>query len=154
MQPHPDFAGTTLPRSADLGLFRLTPLGPGAVDEDFAAVTGSARVLVGQFGSDWPSGLTLEDNRIDLAWHEREFTLCRSFAWILRDAVGTYLGCAYIYPEPGERGQGKINLWLVDRADRLELILPFRDRLAKWLEPRLPQGSQYVWAVNDQAMPT
>ena len=154
MQPHPDFAETTLPRNANLGIFRLAPLSPESAEEDFAAVSGSARVLIGQFGNDWPSGLTEEENRIDLAWHEREFTLCRSFSWILRDADSAYLGCAYVYPEPGARGKGRIELWLIDSSDRLELLSSFRLRLSEWLVPWLPQGSQYEWHVNDGAVPT
>lgn len=149
MQPHPDFANSTLPRHADLGLFRLAPLAPDAVDEDFAAVVASERVLVGAYGGDWPRGLTLEENRIDLAWHEREFTLCRSFSWVLRDAQGTYLGCAYVYPEPGTRGQGKINLWLVDTPDRLARLAAYKPCLAAWLAPWLPPGSRYDWHIND-----
>lgn len=148
MEPHPDFAGRMLPRSADLGAFRLTPLVPEAAYDDFAAVTRSAGVLRRFFGSDWPVGLTLAENRLDLAWHEREFTLCRSFAWILRDADGDYLGCAYVFPEPGERGRGQVCLWLVDRPDRLALLRTFQPVLAAWLQPWLPEGGTYTWRVN------
>jgi hypothetical protein len=151
MQPHPDFAGSTLPRSADLGLFRLTPLAPDAAEEDFAVVTTSAPVLKGFFGGDWPLGLTLDDNRIDLAWHEREFRARRSFSWILRDKNGVYLGCAYVSPDLGARGQGQIHLWLADTPDRLALLTAFQPVLAKWLQPWLPAGGGYDWYVNDRA---
>jgi hypothetical protein len=154
MQPHPDFAGRMLPRSADLGLFHLAPLGPCFTEEDFAAVTRSAPVLQGIFGSDWPMGLTLEENGVDLAWHEREFTSCRSFAWILRGSDGVYLGCAYVYPNLGERGRGRINLWLVDSPDRLAKLAAFQPALAAWLQPWLPPGSHYDWQVNDRGQPT
>jgi hypothetical protein len=153
MQPHPDFAGRMPPRSAEIGPFRLVPLAPDAAEEDFAMVTGSARVLVGQFGGDWPKGLTLPENRIDLAWHEREFTLCRSFSWIIRDQNGAYLGCAYVFPEPGSVGKGKINLWVIDRPDRISLLSAVRQSLAAWLGPWLPQGGQYSWHLNDQPTP-
>ena len=106
MKPHPDFAGIDLPRECDLGGFRLTPLSPDHVEEDYAAVMSSADVLRGLF-DDWPDGLTLEDDLIDLAWHEREFTTRRSFAWIIRDGEGSYLGCAYVFPAPGERGRSR-----------------------------------------------
>ena len=149
MQPHPDLAGGVPPRSAELGAFRLTPLAPAFAEEDFEVVTGSARVLRGFFGTDWPDGLTLEDNRIDLAWHEREFTAARSLAWILRDAAGAYLGCAYVYPSPGERLRGDIYLWLADTPDRIARLAAFRSELADWLAPWLPPGARYDWHVND-----
>ena len=46
----------------------------------------------------WPEGLTRESNLIDLAWHQKEFEARRSFAWIIEDGAGDYLGCAYVYP--------------------------------------------------------
>jgi hypothetical protein len=152
MQPHPDLAGRMPPRSADLGLFRLTPLDPAAADEDFAVVTRSAPVLRGFFGGDWPDGLTLAENRIDLAWHEREFTTCRSLSWILRDAAGTYLGCAYVFPRLGERLRGDIYLWLADHPERRARLAAFQPLLAEWLTPWLPPGGQYDWHVNDKGL--
>lgn len=149
MQPHPDLAGRMPPRSADLGLFRLSPLSPEHADEDFAVVTGSARVLRGFFGGGWPDGLTLAENRIDLAWHEREFTTCRSLSWILRDHADTYLGCAYVFPAPGERLRGAICLWLADMPDRLARLAAYQSRLGVWLHPWLPPGGRYDWHVND-----
>lgn len=151
MQPHPDFAGRMPPRSADLGLFRLAPLAPESVEEDFAVVTRSAPVLRGLFGNDWPDGLTLAENRIDLAWHEREFTSCRSFSWILRDATGAYLGCAYVFPDPGTRLQGNVYLWLADSPDRLTMLAAFKPVLAAWLAPWLPPDGHYHWRMNDGA---
>ncbi len=151
MQQHPDFASRMPPRNADLGPFRLAPLAPDVAEEDFAVVTQSAPVLQGFFGNDWPLGLTLADNRIDMAWHERDFTLCRSFAWVLRDPAGAYLGCAYVFPEPGERGRGQIYLWIADFPDRLEKLVIFQPLLANWLQPSLPEGGRYDWHVNDRA---
>jgi hypothetical protein len=149
MQPHPDLANRPAPRSADLGLFRLSPLNPAAAEEDFAAVTGSERVLTGVFGSPWPTGLTLNDNRVDLAWHEREFTLGRSWSWILRDAGGVYLGCAYVFPEPGACGRGSIWLWLVDGPDRLARLAAWKPVLAQLLAEWLPESANYDWTLND-----
>jgi hypothetical protein len=43
----------------------------------------SQKHLLGLMGSDdgWPLKLTLEENLIDLGWHQREFTLRHSFAY-------------------------------------------------------------------------
>lgn len=150
MQPHPDFAERRPPRGADLGAVLLAPLAPAVTEEDFAAVTRSAPVLEGLFGGDWPRGLTLEEDRIDLAWHEREFTLGRSFSWVLRDRGGGYLGCAYVFPDPGARGTGRVYLWVTDRPDRLALLAAVRPLLEDWLAPWLPPGGRYAWHLNDR----
>lgn len=150
MQPHPDFAGTALPREATLGPFRLTPLSVAQVDEDFEAVTGSTRVLTGLFGSDWPVGLTRDDNLIDMGWHDREFTAQRSFAWIIRDSDGLYLGCAYLYPEIGLRGKGEVVTWMCDTPERLEALAAFNTTFRDWLTPFLPDDYALDWTSNDQ----
>jgi RimJ/RimL family protein N-acetyltransferase len=145
MQPHPDFAAIDLPRECNLGGFRLTPLSPDQVEEDYAAVMSSADVLRGFFG-DWPEGLTLEDDLVDLAWHEREFTTRRSFAWIIRDGDGHYLGCAYIFPAPGERGRADVATWIRDMPDRLSTQDLFNALFRKWLEEVLPSGISLSWS--------
>jgi len=148
MQPHPDFADSTLPRNAGLGEFQLTPLSPPQVEEDYAAVMGSKRVLSRLFGDDWPSGLTLEENAIDMAWHDREFTAKRSFAWIVRDGAGAYLGCAYLYPEPGARGRGLVVSWMCDTPERLARLDRFNALFRAWLAPFLPEGYALDWVSN------
>ncbi|WP_299962952.1 hypothetical protein [uncultured Roseobacter sp.] len=140
MIPHPDFAGSDFPETAQLGAFRLSMLTAGDVEEDFAEVTRSAAVLKGLFDPQWPDGLTLADNETDLHWHHREFTARRSFAWILRDAGGTYLGCAYFNPVIGARGSGVGVYWIVDRPDRLELLSRFGPLYEDWLRGKIPTG--------------
>lgn len=137
MQPHPDFATVELPRSFDLPGFRMTPLSPAELDEDFEAVTSSAAVLKGTFGT-WPEGLTREDDLIDLAWHEREFTLRRSFAWIARSPEGRYLGCAYLFPDPGRRGTAELVTWIRDTPGRTDILARLDAELMEWFATRLP----------------
>lgn len=153
MGPHPDFTATDLPRTASLDAFRLTPLSVDQVDEDLANVTGSTAVLKGLFGGDWPAGLTRADNLIDMGWHEREFTAGRSFAWIVRDAAGTYLGCAYLYPDIGARGSGEVVTWMCDTPERLPRLSGFNAVFRTWLTPYLPAGYDLRWTSNDQLQP-
>ena len=50
-------------------------------------------------GGTWPDGLTLVVNLIDLAWHQREFTIGYSFAYtVMNDDESRCLGCGYINP--------------------------------------------------------
>ena len=95
---HPAFAAFDAPERPRLGDYQFEVLAPDAVHEDYDAVIESVDRLRGFMGGTWPEGLTLDDNWIDLAWHEREFQALRSFAWIVRDLSGGYLGCAYVFP--------------------------------------------------------
>lgn len=149
MDPHPDFAGVTLPRDVDLSPFALTPLTMAQVDEDFAAVTGAAHVLGGLWGT-WPEGLTREDDLIDLAWHDREFSLGRSFSWIVRDGEGNYIGCAYLFPDPGARGSAQVVTWLCDLPDRVARLDALNAALAGWFDRVLPAGIALRWHGPDR----
>lgn len=148
MKPHPDFADLVLPRALDIGTFRLTPLSPDQVDEDLAAVLAAAPLIKGVFGGDWPEGLTRAENLVDMCWHEREFTARRSFAWIVRDARGTYLGCFYLYPAMGARGQCDAVFWLCDIADRPGTARLLRSELALWLSATLPSNIDVSWTTS------
>jgi hypothetical protein len=153
MQPHPDFDGRPLPRSASLGRFSLDILTPADVDEDFAVVVESAPVLQGIFGNDWPRGLTLEKNLADLTRHQREFDGDFAFAWIVRDSGGGYLGCAYLRPVAGRTGAAEVFTWIRRRPDRLELLAAFNAALAGWLAASLPPGYATTWVSNDMPDP-
>lgn len=147
MKPHPDFRDSALPQEAAVGEFRLTPLTPEQVDEDLAAVTGSERVLTGLFGDGWPQGLTREANAIDLAWHAREFAAKRSFAWIVRDKGGLYLGCAYLYPDLGARGRAEVVTWMCDTPDRVDRLSRFNAAFSDWLTQFLPPDYALTWTT-------
>ncbi|MEM1387186.1 MAG: hypothetical protein AAF748_06135 [Pseudomonadota bacterium] len=144
MTPHPDFADIALPRDFALGAVRFTPLSPEHVDEDLAAVQATAPLLEGIFGT-WPSRLTREDNLIDLAWHEREFTARRSFSWILRDAGGAYIGCFYLFPAIGQRGAAEAALWLCDIPDRVVVAAQLKAALTDWMARVVPQHIAITW---------
>jgi hypothetical protein len=66
---------------------------------DFEAVMASAERLRGGMDPDdpWPEGLTLHENRVDLGWHEREFTSGHSYAWTVIEGARV-VGCCYLYP--------------------------------------------------------
>ena len=99
MRPHPAFADRNIPKEHRLGAFVLKALNVADLDRDYAAVMESAADIREAYPNlSWPEGLTRESNLIDLAWHQREFEARRSFAWIVEDGAGGYLGCAYIYP--------------------------------------------------------
>lgn len=148
MDPHPDFADSDVPRRAEFGGFVLAPLTPAETEEDFHAVIESTAVLTGLFNSDWPKGLTLEDNRIDLSWHDREFRAKRSFAWIIRDQNGAYLGCAYLYPDIGKCGSGAAVTWMREMPGWSETLLRFNADFRSWIAEYLPAHYDLRWVTQ------
>lgn len=93
--------GFTPPSRADGPGFHLRMLTIHDVVKDFDAVVAAAPRLRGMMepGATWPDGLTLEENLIDLAWHQREFTVGHSFAYtVMNDDESRCLGCCYLNP--------------------------------------------------------
>ncbi|MEC9011948.1 MAG: GNAT family N-acetyltransferase, partial [SAR324 cluster bacterium] len=61
--------------------FILRPLTINYLDRDYEAVMESEKHLYKLMDdSDWPKKMTLNENLVDLGWHEREFSLRHSFA--------------------------------------------------------------------------
>jgi hypothetical protein len=76
-----------------------TVLGRDDLDDDVAGINASLELIRRTRGGDWPEEpVTPEFNFVDLVWHECEFRDGYSFSYVLRDAGGGYLGCAYLYP--------------------------------------------------------
>ncbi len=110
--------------------FILRTLTVNDLVKDFDAVMSSVGHLTGLMapGSDWPVGLTIEEDLIDLGWHQREFTLRHSFAYTVMSPDETQcLGCCYIYPTDAPEFYVEAYYWARE------------DRLADGLEERLGQ---------------
>jgi hypothetical protein len=69
------------------------------LDDDVRGINSSLELIARTRGGGWPTGPVDDDfNYVDLVWHEQEFREQTSFAYVVRDAGGRYLGCAYLYP--------------------------------------------------------
>ena len=91
-----------IPDTLENDLFRLRMLTVNDVVKDYDAVMSSIEHLQKQFqGWYWPSpDLSLEQDLIDLGWHQKEFQTRRSFAYtVVRPDESEVLGCVYILPE-------------------------------------------------------
>jgi hypothetical protein len=67
--------------------------------DDVRGINASIALIQETRGGDWPTAPVSEDfNFVDLVWHEQEFRDGTSFAYVVRDADGAYLGCCYLYP--------------------------------------------------------
>lgn len=94
---------------------RLRPLTINDAVKDYEAVMSSEDRLrtVYDPGGDWPAGLTLEQNIIELGWHQTEFQLRTSFAYTVVSLDETeVLGCVYIYPTRKPDYDAEITMWV------------------------------------------
>jgi hypothetical protein len=119
---------------------------------DYDAVMSSESDLIGLMGpnSDWPRGLTLEEDLIDLGWHQREFTLRRSFAYtVMAPDESLCLGCCYINPSNRPGFEVDAFYWVRSSHKHLEedLSARFRRFLAEeWPFSRVAfPGRDHPW---------
>ena len=112
--PHPFVPESfTAPAVMETEKFRLRTLTVNDVVKDFDAVVSSASHIKELWpGSQWPAGLTLEQNLIDLGWHQKEFQSSRSFAYTVVDLdESRVIGCVYINPTRKVGFDAEIYLW-------------------------------------------
>ena len=130
-----DFA---VPPRLDTAEFRLRTLTIRDVVQDYDAVTSSATHLrtIWPEGT-WPDGLTLEQNLVDLGWHQKEFQRRSSFAYtVVTPDESRVLGCVYIYPTRKRGFDAEVYLWAR------------QSELATGLEQRL-HATVKEWIVRD-----
>lgn len=105
----PDFE---VPEILETARFRLRMLTVNDVVKDFDAVMTSEQHLHDIWGPGWPEGLTLEQDLIDLGWHQKEFQRRRSFAYtVVSLDESRVLGCVYINPTRKAGYDAVVYLW-------------------------------------------
>jgi hypothetical protein len=82
-------------------------------------VLGSRERLWAKYGAAWgwpPETMTVEQDRDDLAHHEREIAAGESFNYAILDADESRLfGCVYLDPPPpGDEADVIISWWVID----------------------------------------
>ena len=129
----------TVPEKLETEEFRLRMLTVNDVVKDYDAVMTSVGHLKTVWpGSGWPSeGLTLEQDLIDLGWHQREFQTRRSFAYtVVTPSESMVVGCVYIDPTRKRGYDAAVFLWARQSV------------LAGGLEDRL-YAAVKSWIAND-----
>ncbi len=129
-----------VPPGLETAEFRLRMLTVNDVVKDYDAVMSSVEHCRTVWpGLGWPEGLTLEQNLIDLGWHQKEFQTRRSFAYTVVNLAETrVLGCVYIEPTKRCGHDAVAFLW----ARQSELASGLEDRLygavRDWLRDHWP----------------
>jgi hypothetical protein len=122
----------------------LRPIRAADTDIDLPAVMGSRQLLWSIYGEAWgwpPATMTLEQDRDDLAHHEREIDAHESFNYALLDAEETkLLGCVYIDPpqREGETADAIVSWWVVDDLVGSEDEAALAHAVPVWLETSWP----------------
>lgn len=143
------------PKRIQLGEFVLRTLSYKDAEVDYQAVMSSIDVIKKTRGGDWPTkDLTLEDNKIDLAWHQREFEFKSSFAYCVWDLKEEkYLGCLYFYPA-GFRGRTTdgadvdISFWVTQKSYDMGLYPKLYKELRAWVKEEWPFKKPY-WSNKE-----
>ena len=132
----------TMPEKLETDGFRLRMLTVDDVVKDYDAVMTSVEHLQGAFGSrsKWPSpDLTLEQDLIDLGWHQKEFQKRSSFAYtVMNLSESQCLGCVYITPPRKQRYDAEVYIWVrkSELAKGLDSVLFMA--VKKWIEQKWP----------------
>src|SRR4051812_12951897 len=154
-----DFA---VPGKLETDEMRLRMLTVNDVVRDYDAVMSSVDHCKTIWpGGNWPTGLTLEQNLIDLGWHQKEFQTRRSFAYtVVTPSESMVIGCVYILPTRKRGHDAEVYLW----ARQSELAGGLEERLyaavREWLARDWPfksaafPGRDVAWemwrAIADQ----
>lgn len=129
-----------VPETLETEEFRLRMLTVNDVVKDYDAVVTSEEHLRTIWpGGKWPIGLTLEQNLIDLGWHQKEFQTRRSFAYtVVTPSESRVVGCVYIEPTQRQGYDAVVYLW----ARQSELAGGLESRLhaavRAWIQAKWP----------------
>ena len=104
-----------VPELLETERLRLRPLTIHDAVRDYDAVMTSEERLRSVYdpGGDWPSGLTLQQNIIELGWHQAEFQLRTSFAYtVVSLDEAEVMGCVYLYPTQRHQFDVEVKMWV------------------------------------------
>lgn len=111
----------TLPDGLEHERFRLRPITIHDVVKDYATVMTHREHLWALFGEAWgwpPARLTLEEDLIDLAWHQKEHQMRSTFNFaILSPDESRLLGCVYVDPPTKQGFDAEVFWWTVPEEE-------------------------------------
>ena len=128
-----------VPGTLETDGFRLRMLTVNDVVKDFDAVTTSKEHLHDIWAPGWPEDLTLEQNLIDLGWHQKEFQRRRSFAYtVVALDESQVLGCVYINPTRKSGYDAVVYLWARQSELASGMETELKAAVKTWLAAKWP----------------
>jgi hypothetical protein len=134
--------------------FKVRPLTVNDLIKDYDAVMSSVGHLKQVFDPNdtWPTAdLTLEQDLIDLGWHQKEFQNRSSFTYtVMSPNEAICLGCVYIYPSKRAGYDASIFLWIRQSHSALldgQLLADVQSWVSKewWFTSVAYPGRQPAW---------
>jgi RimJ/RimL family protein N-acetyltransferase len=121
----------------------LRPIRAADVEIDYPAVMGSQKRLWEKYGEAWgwpPAHMTFEQDRDDLARHEREIDGHESFNYAILDREESkLLGCVYIDPpEAAPDGDALVSWWVVADCVGTPLEAELDELVPRWVTSAWP----------------
>jgi hypothetical protein len=116
----------------------LRPIRESDTEIDFPAVMGSRERLWARYGVAWgwpPETMTFDQDREDLARHEREIAAQETFNYaVLNDDQTELLGCVYVDPPDAIHSDADavVSWWVVDEHTGGLLELTLNEALPAW----------------------
>lgn len=108
---------------------------------DYDAVMSSAERLRERFPLwGWPApDMTLEEDLVDLGWHQKEAQLRRSFNYCALDPEGRrLLGCVYVDPPEKAGADAEVALWVRADEEGTGLEEELESSVRAWLKEAWP----------------
>ncbi|MEZ5564018.1 MAG: GNAT family N-acetyltransferase [Gammaproteobacteria bacterium] len=134
-----------VPAVAETERFRMRSITIHDAFKDYDAVMSSRDHLWSRFGEiwGWPSeGLTLEQNIVDLGWHQKEFQLRSSFDYTVMSLdEKRVLGCVYVDPPRQDGTDADIWYWARQSELASGLESELERFLHQWLDQAWPFGT-------------
>ena len=130
-----------VPNSLQNKHFRIRMLSINDAVKDYDAVMSSADYLNKEFPNwGWPKkNLSLEQNLIDLGWHQKEFQIRSSFAYtVVSLDESQILGCVYIDPSDKSNFDVEIHLWARESQHDKGLDTFLFDSVKQWISTDWP----------------
>lgn len=132
-----------VPAVVETARFRLRSITIHDAFKDYDAVMSSREHLWRRFGKIWgwpPEDLTIEQNIVDLGWHQKEFQLASSFDYAVMSLDETrLLGCVYVDPPHEDGTDADIWFW----ARQSELASGLEAELEAFLRPWLARSWRF-----------
>jgi hypothetical protein len=147
-----------IPEGIERPRFRLRLITVNDVVRDYDAVMSSAANLRTRFPYwGWPEdGMTLEEDLIDLGWHQKEAQLRRSFNYaVMSPDESRLLGCVYVDPPEKQGADAEVAFWVRDSELGTGLEEEVEAAVRDWLEREWPfetvrwPGVEMPWAEWD-----
>lgn len=121
--------------------YKIRPLTAADAKLDFDAVRRSIDHLKGVLGTpNWPDKyITLEEDRLALMEHEKEFQLREGFVYAIMNMKETKeLGCLYIYPARVDKYDAEVVFWLRQDFHTVDNDLALYNLVQEWLKEKWP----------------